>query len=63
MALRFIVTVGVAFSSLGGLSVGKTVEGFETESVLGKTLRECFLVEIDGDEVEENLLDKDDDGC
>lgn len=64
VALRFVVVaVGVAFGGLRRLSVRETVESLETKTVLRKSLGEGFFVEVYGNEVEEDLLDKDDNGC
>lgn len=64
MALVFVgVAVRVAFGGLRRLSVRETVESLETKTVLRKTLGVGFFVEVYGNEVEENLLDKDDHGC
>lgn len=64
MALVFVgVAVRVAFGGLRRLSVRETVECLETKTVLRKTLGEGFFVEVYGNEVEEDLLDKDNNGC
>lgn len=64
MALVFVgVAVRVAFGGLRRLSVRETVESLETKTVLRKTLGEGFFVEVYSNEVEEDLLNKDDNGC
>lgn len=41
------------------LSIRESVQGFKTQAVLCQTVSQCFLVEIDGDEMENEFLDKD----